>query len=333
MSYRTREQLISDFLAFETSYPKLVSHEIIGKSFEDREILLFKIGNLDGGRVMFDAGCHGNERSTSEVLYYYVKWLLEKAEAAAERILEHNLTLIVPIVNMDGFPSHRKTMNFIGCDPSEVTHPYSCGVDLNRNFGWRWCEDATSGCAGVPPPCSSHDPVHPNYCGPSAESEPENQAILSTWAKYKPKHYINFHCCGFGPIWFSQEMSPEHKEYVLQVIEKYRTLANERNQPVPTITTCGGKGCFDCTPYHYHGIFGWSLEVMVGGTPYEEIPTKVLQNWLPLLITLSQESEVYEERTIFEEVWAVFVDFCETVGVPVPPKPPPPPFLLPILTF
>lgn len=251
-----------------------MSHEVIGNySVQGRSLYIFRIGNPKAGRVMFDGSCHGNERLTSEILYLYAEWLLTSQDAVAREILEKNWTIIVPIVNMDGFPTVRKNAN---------------GVDLNRNFDWNWDGEATTG-GGV-----SDDPTSNVYRGPYPLSEPETRTYKSVWSKYLPKHYLNAHTGGSEQIWYVRWPTPNDREYVLGVYEKYKTLATQMGKPFYSVSEDGGTGNFNSTPYHFYGIYGWSCEFypQVGANPpYDQVPT-VFENWLPFLITLSRESQL-----------------------------------------
>jgi len=279
MSYHSREELIDLFLELESRYPIFVSHELFGKTYEDRDIYIFKIGNPFGGRVMFDGSCHGNERATSEALYLYAKWLLESKTNEAMRILKNNLTIIVPIVNMDGFPTHRKNMNF---EPPRVD-----GVDLNRNFDWNWAGEATTG-GGV-----SDDPTSSVYRGPYPLSEPETILYKKIWEKFRPIHYLNCHTGARKQIWYIRWPTQSDRDYVLGVYDTYVNLAEKMGVSSFPISEDGGTGNFNSTPYHEYGIYGWSCELheKVGANPpYEELPA-LLDEWLPFFITLSRESE------------------------------------------
>ncbi|GAA6094787.1 carboxypeptidase A6 isoform X1, partial [Tachysurus ichikawai] len=62
---------------------------------------------------------------------------------------------------------------------------YHCrGVDANRNFKVRWCEEGAS----------TH-PCDDTYCGPFPESEPEVKAVSRFLRKHKKhtKAYISIH--------------------------------------------------------------------------------------------------------------------------------------------
>ena len=159
-NYRTRWQITNDFLALEAAYPTLISHEVIGYSVENREILLFKISNTNGGQVLIDASIHGNEHATTEALYYVIEWLLTSQEPDAQNILDKNYILVIPIINVDSYGSSRYNAR---------------GVDLNRNYETGWG-------------------IHNDYPRGSAPlSEPETQAVHNTFLSYDVDWYLNLH--------------------------------------------------------------------------------------------------------------------------------------------
>ena len=75
------------------------TYESIGKSStgelnsEQWDIVLFKFGNPNGGKVMVDAHLHGNEYYGHEVLYNMLVWVLTSNDDYANRILENNRTI------------------------------------------------------------------------------------------------------------------------------------------------------------------------------------------------------------------------------------------------
>lgn len=266
-------------------------------------MLLFKIGNPNGARVMFDASCHGNERVTSEVAYMYAEWLLKSPDPLAESILKRNYTLIVPIVNVDGFPDHRKLMNF---EP-----PRTNGVDPNRNFDYRWgeCESAITGGG-----CSL-DPNSYVYRGPYPESEVENRNYRSLWARHLPHHYLNMHTGSPVQIWHSRTNDAKDLAYFREVYQKYVGYAGAQGVEVVTqLSPCGGTGCFDCTPYHYHHVYGWSCELISTiGINYSEIPY-IFNKWLPFFIALSLESEWTPLPLPSWLLWTLTLGFVGAIG-------------------
>ena len=168
--FHPKDEFIGMWESLAQRHPSKMVAEIIGKSYENRDILMFKIGNPNGGIVLFDGCIHGFEDLGSEVFYLYAKWLLESGDVNALKILGGNYTLIVPIVNRDS--GERQNRDFATC---------SYGVDLNRNFTAGWVANV----------CNSTD-----YHGTGLLSEPEAQALYNVMNSYRPKLYLSTHYAG-----------------------------------------------------------------------------------------------------------------------------------------
>ena len=233
---------------------------------------MFRIGNPNGTRVMFAAGAHGNEKVSPEILLNYAKWLLNRTDSHALRILEQCWTLIIPIVNLDAYGFQRKNMH---------------GVDLNRNFDFDWgARDA------------SKYPANWKYMGPTAESEPENKAMRKVWNDYVPKQFLDCHNYGNG-MWYARDMNVS---VATTVYNKYKLKAAERGQSYYSpISKCPGSGCFDCTPENKSNlqIDGWSVELHAQlSPPYSQVQSAFLKA-LPLFITLSYQAARPVQETIY----------------------------------
>lgn len=164
------------------AHPSLASYTVIGHTYENREILIFRIGNPNGGAVMWDASLHGWEDILGEVEYKIAEWLLTSGTPEAQRILDGNYVLFVPDINHDSV--ERGNRNFAECANSGNNS--GGGVDLNRNFVTGWGRAACgTGSYGL-------------SSGASAGSEPETQAMRNAFSTYKPKVYLNGHYGG-GP--------------------------------------------------------------------------------------------------------------------------------------
>jgi len=79
MPYKTRDEMLDAWASLEAAHPTLVSHEIIGKTVQNRDILLYKIGNPRGGRVSLVGAIHGEEKASAEILYLFVDWVLSSS--------------------------------------------------------------------------------------------------------------------------------------------------------------------------------------------------------------------------------------------------------------
>ena len=86
---------------------------LLGRSWQGRPIRAVEVGNLSGTRVLVVGCIHGNETAGIAIAQ------------ALERTSPRDLDLwIVPDLNPDG----------VAAGTRENAH----GVDLNRNFSWRW---------------------------------------------------------------------------------------------------------------------------------------------------------------------------------------------------
>ena len=86
---------------------------LLGRSWQGRPIRAVEVGNPSGTRVLVVGCIHGNETGGIAVAH------------ALERLSPHGLDLwIVPDLNPDGVHAG--------------TRQNAHGVDLNRNFPWRW---------------------------------------------------------------------------------------------------------------------------------------------------------------------------------------------------
>ena len=120
--FHAKSTLIQMFKTLCDKYKSIASYESVGKDSGGVDIWLFKIGNPNGGRVLWDGALHGNEDFGSEVIYLLTKWLLESKDASAQKILSENLVLFMPIISSRWDRSNYNT----------AISKY--GVNLNRNF-------------------------------------------------------------------------------------------------------------------------------------------------------------------------------------------------------
>ena len=129
-----------------------VRRVVLGRSLEGRPIVAYEVGDRSAARRELVVGCvHGNER----------------AGIAIARRLEHasppGLDLwVVPVLNPDG--------------AAAGTRGNGRGVDLNRNFPWRWKRLGGS-----------------VYSGPRPLSEPESRIAYRLIRRLRPQVSIWFH--------------------------------------------------------------------------------------------------------------------------------------------
>ena len=146
---------------------------IFARSRGGRPIPGHLFGN-QGPHILLLGGVHGDEREGVA--------LAQEVWALYQGIFPYKLQLmLIPALNVDGVLG--------GMRQNEA------GVDLNRNLPTRdWSAEAAS----------------PRYCpGPSAGSEPENQALVAAIEDFRPKFIISLHSFKRWMINVNGDCAPE----------------------------------------------------------------------------------------------------------------------------
>jgi len=108
-------------------------------------------------------GTHAREWISPATVSYIVRQLVENR---ANYTFANNVDFyILPVVNPDGY-EYSRSGNRLWRKNRNKNNTKCVGVDLNRNFGYKW------GGAGA-----SKDPCQETYAGPGPFSEPESQAV------------------------------------------------------------------------------------------------------------------------------------------------------------
>jgi murein peptide amidase A len=149
---------------------------LVGRSVEHRAITAVQIGDPAGIRVALVVGMiHGDEGGGLRIVQ-----AIKRDAAADSAALTGTQLWVIDSVNPDGQRAH--------------TRKNAHGVDLNRNFPYRWRD---------------HVP-HSNgyYPGPHPASEPETRAVMAFIRRIRPQVSIWYHqpwgavlaCRGRPPI-------------------------------------------------------------------------------------------------------------------------------------
>jgi murein peptide amidase A len=135
--------------------------ELLGRSVQKRAITAAQVGDPAGTRVALVVGViHGDERAGLRI----VRALKREVSSDPDGLAGTQLWAIAT-VNPDGLSAH--------------TRKNSHGVDLNRNFPYRWRGDV--------PHSSGY------YPGPSPASEPETRAVMAFVRRIQPDLSIWYH--------------------------------------------------------------------------------------------------------------------------------------------
>jgi predicted deacylase len=184
--------------------PAVVERRVIGHSVMGRPIVAWRLGQRGRGirTVLVMATMHGNERQVKQI---------PTALRDGRRIRGVNMW-VIPTMNPDGY--------------ARDTRRNAHGVDLNRNFPYRWAH------------------LTGNYAsGPRPASEPETRAMIRFLKAVHPFRIVSFH----QPL--------DAVDTATTNVRFSRRLARALNLPRHTVT-CGG-GCHGTMTgwynRHFHG--------------------------------------------------------------------------------
>ncbi|MCD4774508.1 MAG: T9SS type A sorting domain-containing protein [Candidatus Aegiribacteria sp.] len=184
----------------------------IGQSYENRDIYMIKMTSPAPGYkppIYFSSLIHAREPGGNSVLVDFAMWLTSNYDGGDSRaalILDNTEVYFVPIANPDGYVDNmpnggnqRKNMNFTLGD----------GVDLNRNWGYKWGYDDSG---------SSPYPYDQTYRGTAAFSEPETQVQRDFIISIEPIAAMNYHSYGkwlIYPYGYEENTyTPDHSTFV-----------------------------------------------------------------------------------------------------------------------
>ena len=186
-------------------YPHLISPKIsIGTSIQGRDIWAVKISDnplIDENEpeCCFDALIHAREPQSMMTLIWYMTRLLEDYGTDAELtyLVDNREIWFIPVFNPDGYYyNEQNSPNGGGMwRKNRRNNGGSYGVDLNRNYGFKWGYDNYG---------SSPNPGDETYRGTAAFSEPETTAVsnfsllrpfVTSWNTHT---YSDLYLCPFG---------------------------------------------------------------------------------------------------------------------------------------
>jgi hypothetical protein len=192
--FYTFDEIVADLDEMFQLYPNLITEkDSIGLTHQGRTIWAVKISdnpniNEDEPTVGFDALVHAREPQSMATLMYFMWYLLENygTDPEVTYLVDNREIYCVPCFNPDGYEYNRQTNPNGGgmWRKNRRNNGGSYGVDLNRNFGYKWGYDNSG---------SSPDPTSNTYRGPAAFSEPESQAIRDLTIMHNYGTHFNMH--------------------------------------------------------------------------------------------------------------------------------------------
>jgi len=174
-------------------HPLIARKFTIGSTFEDRPIYAIEISNQpaapeDEPAIQFNGQHHAREVATSHIVMNVIETLTDGYgfDPDVTAWVDNYTTVCIPLVNPDGV-QHVFDVDVLWRKNRRDYGGVCVGVDLNRNYPYRWGPDAcgfTSGCSGD------------TYKGPSAASELETQALIALAAEYRFVMATSYHSYG-----------------------------------------------------------------------------------------------------------------------------------------
>ncbi len=167
--YHAYQQSLAIFQAYADSHPHLVRLEVIGKTWEGRELVALTLSDnleqaADKPALLYTGTMHAREWVGHELALSFVRHILENMDydPTIQYALQRSTLYLVPCMNPDGLEYSRNHFSFWRKN-KRLNEDGSFGVDLNRNFpiGFKKVDDPSSNV----------------YAGPAPLSEPESQAL------------------------------------------------------------------------------------------------------------------------------------------------------------
>ncbi|HUT92266.1 MAG TPA: M14 family zinc carboxypeptidase [Thermoguttaceae bacterium] len=185
--------------AFARKYPEITRLHDIGETWQGRRIWALEISSgvrpkADKPPFLFVAAHHGSELLATEFVLDIIEQLTVHY-ASDERVrnwVDRYRIWCVPLVNPDG--CHRFFhVAAAGRKNGRDTNgngriDFTDGVDLNRNYPFRWHSLGETG--------SKSDPAASWYRGPSPASEPETRAMMRLADQERFVMLLSFHTAG-----------------------------------------------------------------------------------------------------------------------------------------
>ncbi|ONK10860.1 M14 family metallopeptidase [Streptomyces sp. MP131-18] len=204
--YHTYDDVIAAVADAEAQYPGLVTSQVIGQSYEGRDIVAVKISDNaatdeDEPEVLFTHNQHAREHLTVEMALYTLGELTSRYGTDTEitTLLDTREVWLVPTVNPDGKIYDQESGTFRSWRKNRQPNSGSAalGTDLNRNWAHEW------GCCGG----SSGSPGSDTYRGSAPESGTEVGVVADfvrgrvVGGEQQITAHIDFHTYGELVLW------------------------------------------------------------------------------------------------------------------------------------
>jgi len=218
--YQKFDDITSEMKRLAAIYKDQMTLSVIGKSAEGREIYkthLHQNASISKPIVFVLCGSHAREWLGIAACQYVLRRMMfdQAYDKDISDVLNDYDVVMVPLLNPDGYEFTKKSRMWRK-SRSQTSDERCRGVDINRNFNYRW------GGGG-----SSPDPCEEIYCGPKPFSESESLALARDLYKMRRKLVSFFDIHTYGQLWMSPwgfttgfPRDYVKQEYALKAIQK-----------------------------------------------------------------------------------------------------------------
>jgi len=240
----TYHGVLQGYDRLKEAHPSYIRKRVLGKATDGVPVYAYYLtpGTYEN-TVLVTAGLHGNEKMSVWSLLFFLRILArEGAETSALKDLRTNIRLVVvPVANPTGF--------------TDDTRQNRNGVDLNRNFGYRW--------EGYVPTADSAFGY--DYKGARPHSEPETRLLGKLFQEYSSATaYLDLHNFGSSEYhwpWYLPENGPNDNAIYRQVVSAFwedGQVVRERHDSMPKAHNYAANafGIHASTPEFSLALFG-----------------------------------------------------------------------------
>jgi len=293
--YHSLEDMYSYFDYLETSFSDIVSTEVVGQSYEGRDIRVAKVCKGGCGNkkaVWIDGGIHAREWVSPATVTWMLKEVVEN-DTAHPDLTETLDWYFLPSHNPDGYAYTRDNNRMWRKTRSDNGGIFGCkGVDANRNYGHHWNEGG-----------SSNDKCSDTYHGPAAWSEIETVHVSnyilqrqSDWIFYNSIH--SYSQLVLLPWGYTNDLPDDYQEMLTLAQKGADALFNVHGKTYEV-------GCIPCMLYIASGSStDWAHgEVGIGFTTSMELRDTGLHGFLlpaDQIIPTAEETWAFHETVIRE---------------------------------
>ncbi len=292
--FLTVDEIHEELQTLANLYPEITFLTSIGTSVEDREILALKISDNaelqedDEAELLYFGGIHAREVISPVVVIYFIRYLLQNHHNSEIQSLIEKLQLwLIPCLNPDGL-YHVEHVNKLWRKNRRDNGDGTFGVDLNRNFGYKWGYDN----AGSSPITSNE-----TYRGPAPFSEPESRALRGLMQQHDFIASISYHSYGnlvLFPWAYIHENTPYHNIFMhLASTMSKKNGYHYGNPNLGTIYLANGDS--EDYIYSYQGeespVFAFTLEVGDTFFPAQSEIKKLAEENLHVNLELARHAE------------------------------------------